>query len=588
MKYLKKSIVFLSTLMLIVFQAKVTNLENSSLTVNNKKTTLYSPSAESLASTDEVLDSYSPYNTELDANGKWRDNDIVKLIPKSYFSTPGIFSFIGKEFCYILNTSNYNHAFGYSYETFVYVYDIDVKMPGFDEKGKDSSSQVVIRIFPVIKQLYRLCMPGDIAENWEDRVSPGLTSVVSAFSNSLADYYIKNFNFYVNVKNANNPNVGDLYYDIDQDDGDYITETRYSFNGYTKKESTDFLLKTVQFVFDVVPIPNEIGNIYAALNYMTEIHSKPLIEYSLNYESFITTYSSSIEDHKKKYGGLLKTAVVIPDGQGDGATKPFLLGTDKNHYVESRVALNSASNRGASEEQILTIGISMDFMKDKNTFLSHVEKLQVYGNYQRNQEYLDLYKPKDCIVNKSSETIYNKFIPEKTGLYEIGTSRTLGTSFKVYDQSGSVYSSYPSYSLSTDINSLAYYLEEGKTYYIKSKSSNVSNALFSLHARYATSGVFSLNTSTEVLFVDTSGSHNDFVVYLFTPSTTKKYLIESTNNSEVGINVFDMANNKISATYNTTGKTKCTVSLVAGKKYMIKITATSNIDKARFYISPTC
>lgn len=167
---------------------------------------------------DYYLKYYGKYMTYYDANEMlvFNDDAIVNVIPRNLFITPGIYSYVGKEYGFFIKTENVG---GETLSTYM-VFDIDVVEPYPQRSNDDPAPSVTVA--PAIT---------GTSEYVDDNVV--------AYPYSEGKLALANINVAVSVCNATEKNIGDTGYVASNDYGYAISSYAFEATGVGPKKNED-------------------------------------------------------------------------------------------------------------------------------------------------------------------------------------------------------------------------------------------------------------------------------------------------------------------------------------------------------------
>lgn len=552
--------------------------------------------------TDQYIDGYSlPNNSWKTSDDKITDDDIIKIIPKSLFFTTGIYTYVGEEYGFFVNTTKQQN---YLYVVEVFVFDIEVTKPGMALPIAEGKAKVI----PLFQYKYYAREKGTMSTaDWNMSYTSSLTRVVYPhLSYDAPNYYLKNVAFRFTVDNYVSKNYGDSGYSVYSDSGDFILQTRYNFSGEGKKTGRNsFVLDTALFAVGFVP---GWGDALSILQYSIDVYnnvsqgtykeSREGVIY--DNEINITTNYQYREDQILYYGNLLKSVKILPKNQTDDFANPLLIGTRiENNYVQGIVMLTNEGGQSASQESRFYTSISLDVAYDGTYYVifdwfpsgsvntvDSSGSVYNYGNYKRGTQLLSDNQVVSNTITKSGESKYFKFVPSRTGTYTFETTGTANTFITVYDINGNIVASDDD--SGTNFNAkVTNYLYRNNTYYIQARMKYTAHTgSFNLKVGYGVSGTLPLNTQLNVWIV------NQFFVYEFTPSITKEYVIQTLGTVNTLISIYDSNGNLVASNdnwYDSNGNynynARCLVNLTAGQKYYVKVSHSSSTNIIPYYVT---
>ena len=350
----------------------------SSLQNNNSDNEL-SELFEDMTSNRKVFDEYNPQDNLFDSNSRILGSNITKFIPEECFKVTGNYSYVGKEYGFVVNTITDGVTL-YGEEkhlSFVVLYFIYLTLPG--DTNRDNR-EIVVKVVPETFGIYK----HDIYEDdyyWQyNNFSPSVDELIYYYSD--APYVaMANIQFGVSLQNANDSNYGDTDYVSEEDNGDFIIQTRYNYSGCSVAEPNDdysFLIEDAQIVLSYLPFTKELMNLISmgedavklvgdlctllGLPKSSEMYTQKTGDNEVN----IIKYPQSALEQRQKYGNLLKTSIVVPMDQSIISTEddqkeynPILFKSFE-HYAQANILTNYGNNNLPSNETKLTYFIAFD------------------------------------------------------------------------------------------------------------------------------------------------------------------------------------------------------------------------------------
>ncbi len=305
------------------------------------------------AYTDLFLSNYDPYGrSSYDSNNKRKDDDIVKIIPKTCFTAEGSYDQIGNEYGYFITTYLIEQG---HLRSLVFVYDIEFSMPNYDQ------DEFKIKIIPSISFFYNYY---DSTYDSYYGFTTDSSSLVLPESGVEHNYALQNVNFSVILENANAKNVFDEGYNPADDNGDFIVQTRYNYVGSEKTFGGKSLIYDLFEVgMGYVPVAGEVYNglssIATIASDIYESVTPQFIEKS-QLENGIDTFSMDGEKQIDKYGKLIKAASILNKSSN---THPLLY-VGQNNWAQATVLMNAMGGLSKHQDTKLYVGIEFDFVAD--------------------------------------------------------------------------------------------------------------------------------------------------------------------------------------------------------------------------------
>lgn len=563
------------------------NTTPSNIKANREKTVnLYQ--YDSYTNSDQYVKNYSlPNNSSWTYDLKTTDDDIIKIIPKELFFKQGVYTYIGKEYGFFVNTIQQKM---YLYTVEVLVFDIEVIKPGISLPIAEGKAKVV----PLFQYKYYAKEKGTMSNaDWNLDYDSSLKSVVFPhLTYDAPNYYLKNIGFRFTVDNYVSKNYGDNGYAANSDSGDFVLQSRYNFSGEGKKTGRNsFVLETALFAFGFVKGWKGVAasilsygiDVYQNISQGNYKYSRPASFY--DNEANINTNYEYREDQITYYGNLLKSVKVLPQGQTDDFDDPVLVGTRvENNYAQGIVVMTNEGGQSASQESRFYTSVRVDVAYDGTHFIfgwiktGTVETIDSsssvynYGNYKRGTQLVDDNQVVHNTITKPGETKYFKFIPSRNGEYTFETTGSSDTIITILDIEGEVVG-FDDNSGTNNNAKVTKVLKRNKTYYIQAKMKYESHiGSFDLKAGYGVSGILQLGIQIESRLL------NQFVVYRFKPGSTGKYVIQTLGTLNTVISVYDSSSNLVAYNdnwYDSSGKlnynAKVITNLKGNSNYYVKV-----------------
>ena len=370
--------------------------------------------AEQLTCTDEILDNFDiKYSRILDDTGHIKGNHIVDLIPELCFTNIGEYCYVGKEYGFAVQTIFDGESITgeTKHQSFVTIFDIEITLPGDKDINK---TEFDITIIPKLFYIFKHDECSDVnSYYWTSHgFSTEATSIIYEYSDAVFGG-LSNIHFMVSVENANELNYGDPEYIAENDNGDFIIQTRYNYFGASRVyndsrqygiDVADAILSHIPIIKDVKSIVSDVKNGVDLITDFWDLFGYTGVENSKfhltsdfysNNEINITPAYTDAMTQIDEYGGLAKTCFIYLTSQFNGDIKnnigqstisfvdsfaennnddskleeyrhdlqdiynPILF-KNEEHYVEGKVVFNHANNNLPSNETKLTYGIYFD------------------------------------------------------------------------------------------------------------------------------------------------------------------------------------------------------------------------------------
>lgn len=265
-------------------------------------------------------------------NGKYIDDPIIYLIPKSLFTEINQTHYIGKEYGFYINTylANVDDT---SLKSDIILFDIE-------EGHYNSNREIITRISPVFQLSYFTVFKSSYsATDWNRVYDSSYDSVVRSANISSA-FHIKNIRFGYMVLNEHSLNQGDFQYDKYKDNGAIISQTRFNFKGVTvvnttEEERTETLVEIgYGAVENYIPYAKEIKNVISLIDDATGLISHKPVEVEYNNEANIYTHKDRAEQLATQ-AQLTKVSYIKP------CYSTYLVSS--THYAEGVCVLDNIS-----------------------------------------------------------------------------------------------------------------------------------------------------------------------------------------------------------------------------------------------------
>lgn len=402
--------------------------------------------AGSLAMYDSLLDIYDPLGgTSLTSSGQYRDDYIVRMIPKEAFFNFGIYLFIGKEFGYSVVTTLESNTV---YTSDVFMFDIETKHLGYD--GTDIDDNVnnhTVTIIPKFQMKYGGYTKDSIFGFMFD---PKYDEVVLP-QEEINNYGLKDIRSTLVNENRDHPNIGDEDYVSTLDYGEYIVSTETKINGCTLSRDIDYNSigkLTLRNIIGYIPY---VDSILSAIEYgkdlFTEIFGSDYQKQEVNSKNMINdnrtikitqSFQGYAEDQIRKYGHLVKSAYF----EGLENTVPDLVVStkEKDDFFKFTATFNRY-DQSICYNQNLYSGIEAKFVRK----VSNSSSLHVLGETSM-MTYVENYLGVAIDVTANSETNVNisipgqkvdfRFVAPKNGFYVFTTVGNEDTYIEMYSASG--------------------------------------------------------------------------------------------------------------------------------------------------------
>lgn len=380
-------------------------------------------------------------HANIEANG---DDNIVKIIPKAYFTYSNETLYIGKEYGFYINTSQS----GSCYKSTVII--IDVTNTLFDDYAMDSKVQIIAQIdFLYVDQpLTTVSMKRYNTNNQFEGTSLGITlsgvqnAVVPIFSieeEILADrslyykrfcesqsYTVSDISFASSLYNVNSLNAGDDHYDIDNDYGYFYTGNNYYYSatqvtsGDKETACKNILQSVTSTLLGFIPcsyftnilaiggmVVDVASNLYTISNGLTYDSTNE----SMYYEDVFTHNTRSSQ--KQAFGYLLKSSAIAIN-----SNKHLLFKT--NNYARGLFHFTHTDKADGSVEHNkikLEYGLKIIDNQRKDVEIMPIQSV-VYDINQPRVDNVSLFEQTEYYAINGAPHSF-RFVPDYDGEYVI-------------------------------------------------------------------------------------------------------------------------------------------------------------------------
>lgn len=410
---------------------------------------------DSYTSSDYTIENYieSFFNANLSGSGIYTDDYITRMIPKYLFFTPGVHSYVGKEYGFSLKVTSSGNDL---YIADAFIYDIEVTIP---TQYYESLHEASATVTPLFQFRYNAKKKGTMSDTeWRKTFSAGLTEVVYKHTNYDApNYYLKDVQMKFTAVNHTNPNPGDADYNPYDDYGDNVYSTQYAYNGEGKLTGRDnYNLSSYQVGFDThssydaetnnpylsgnIVMTNSYGSLVLSEGGTNSPTNKVITHTALNNRATSLYYYDMI----LRSVTLNRRYVAVANNQD-----PLLIGTrTSNNFIKGTVVYESRSSSQSYVESQLHLSICVDFVSDDTYYslvffpkgqvnvLDTAEGSYYYGNYSRSAKHMNTMGGEhqyNFTISKADQSIYISFVPAETGYYVIETLGTMDTVMELRD-----------------------------------------------------------------------------------------------------------------------------------------------------------
>ncbi len=317
------------------------------------------------------------------------DNAITQIVPKELFQNNGDFTYIGKEYGFFINTTDYVPA-GNKKST-VMVFDIATANTGLDT----NAGVVEIKVEPLFQRQFVYLSPTNTQFRFANRATTDsiryadynisgegyivpcadltldttLQAYVFRWTGDVQEYYLKDISYLMMLLNEQDPNEGNggVHYDPYEDTGSYFTYFDYKYDGTTRRngefpkdeaidfglEVVDVILSTVLDLFipgsgavkDVIDCGMKIGGqITAAYNFGVGLSNwgEPEDVDISNGKITAKNYFANRDDQIEAYGKIVKAAGTLINTTEDEDSVWYKVGDSTTGYFQiGHSALNN-------------------------------------------------------------------------------------------------------------------------------------------------------------------------------------------------------------------------------------------------------
>lgn len=549
-------------------------------------------------------------------------DDIIKVLPERLFKTPGRTFHIGKEWGFFIDCTYPYDGIDILVSTVV-IFDLDTNggslvtnsdYPSFLKftfkrvfQGDFAylASNDVTQMFSIPKRsddnLYANSYQYDVNLEYNDNATYHIVPIPMHFGGTDIRKAVQHNKYFftdmaagLSMKNVNAKNAGDIGYDINTDNGSFISQMDYTYQALYIKPSDraaaeqaignflgsrckDVVSKVNPFgvVIKVADLYNEICDTVENVRENMKSHAIS-IERKVSSKSFYNSQGDQIE----QYGFFTRNVFMTITSPSD---LQLLI---KDGEFSFLYQVNSPSNLVDSRyEAFFTFGLCKITMTASHDVV--VEETvdftsSISGNIYHNSNYKEI--PEVNAVNGAANfdshilpNYYNliKFTPDISGYYNItgnykdGNTSNLGIS--IYEIGSGVTHLNLGNTIRTSTNGVvtSVLLESGKSYYVKShlKAGNLSDGFYY--------GDFSLNFNRDAKLVDIGATTIEFDSsgYSYIKLQADGNYYYTFNTSGINVAMTDENMNNITGYVEAVG-----VKLDNGTLQYFRIERTSNVD----------
>ena len=547
---------------------------------------------EEMTSTDTIFDSYTPgglpvYQPDLGRYMYPSDTNLTQLIPVEYFYNAGTYHYFGKEYGFYVRTYSPTFVGGfYFHHSEIFLFDIDV------EFNNSYNDYFKIKIIPKFNMVVRCGLRSENPPLMRNN-SYLSDDITVNFDDLLDNYVITNPYIYFGMENKNLPNYGDYNYNIDSDNGSFISDVRFAVNGITETASSnngtvaELILNTSNLIVDgLSAAPGPIGQISTIITLFKDFYREAKFIYNLVKESYPTYAEYRIDNNlsqmfntrykqKTKYGRIIKEAVLSFEEVNNGVFFPS--NDDGDYFIELDVETNIPNEDYEFEQQNICFDYNFNLkLKNENnssTLLANNGRHQYLGIYDSlsncfNPNYLRTYQ---LSAKEQLSIAIQAFYQNEKSCYLF--SYTENIKLRMYDQyMNDITSRYTQYA----VNGRTYLKnasedEELAMIIVYNNSNNVNNVNF------CASDFSDLNRGTNRVSANNSGS-----TYSYVPLTSSTHYFETNFGVDVDTCLYVYNRNMVLLAMNDDSdeayelNSYLEIDLTFGEIYYIKITASDS------------
>lgn len=478
-------------------------------------------SYDTYTNTDGIIRAYpTSYFGQYIKNGLIGDDPIVRIVPKELMFIAGQHIYVGKQYGFFINTVR--NASGNDNYADVLVFDIFHRTPYYSEGSSAEGELGTTRVSPLFQYRYRTL---DNIGNNSGFVS-GLTRVVYPHTHfDAAQYYISDIGFKNSLFSPTILNEGDNGYNVYEDDGMFICETRYgSYSGEgLKRLNEDFFIDTIVFCYGfypyVGPAISTAGFVYSVFDgfgnsgYIDRVGTTG---YGKDYSMVFEEYKTKRDDQISTYNHLIK---AVSSSQVPDVNCPRYINVG-NGYSEFSYKINSRGDSVRYNRVNVVTSISLTIVEDYNSKIHNYGRAT--GTYDVSQyEYIEDISNdvlryghiKKNIEAGASGKIF-RFAPKTSGKYLLRNYGVKAPKIIVHDATNKIDTEA---STSHTVDMVA-----DNVYYIEIDKTNNTQYSYDFHVGYAPESNVTAYSGSKKSISLTSKTN---VVYEFTPSYSMTYSI---------------------------------------------------------------
>ena len=523
------------------------------------------------------------------------ENRIIEIVPRELFTQMGSFLYVGKEYGFYINTG-YDNLVIMDYCSDVFVFDIEHQ----SQMGNNTRGE--FEIVPLFQARYatRYRSNNTLFDSFYITDSDNIVVLHPYWEAS--NYYLSDIEVNLLLQNANQLNMGDSGYSVQNDSGAYFigfdvigTPVEY----YDPYAITDIQLKEAGYLILEYAIGTieflHIGDIVSGgilVHDLLEIFNSNFSFKGTVRNGYVQKVAYYIQPNLQleNYGNYVKAIRAkssTNDALGlalfrDGDTQYNLNGIQDSRFNITYGIDEAVSNAGTSSRIYGNVNLSIygpDFYPSSDAQIREPRKrnsfstLYLYEEFSCNPNNINLNVPKTInIISNGFE--FTKYVATSNEKICFETSGNCDTKMYLYDQNLNLIA-YDDDSGDGNNAKIEYDLVNGRIYYIK------TNLFYS-----SSSGTFNLTASKiyEIISVNSPKTfYLDFgqeKIYKFIPSTTKTYTFTVTGggDSDPEMYIYNVNFNQLA--YNDDSDydvfPKISINLTANTIYYVKVNMISD------------
>jgi len=466
---MRKAIVVVTAALFLATICSIRKVYADPVYINAEATAEYGE-YDQYTDTDVFLDSYLQNDESWTIYNEQRliiDDDIVSVVPKELFFMTQETTYIGKQYGFYIETHHIeSHPTDY-YVSKVFVFDIEVQLPGtINIETKHSAS---IAIIPVFSYSYTsFYQNGLYADLWEATVDPSCFDGFVRRDNLVMDdsIFLADTAFSMTLNPTEEP-VDDPEY------SDFIGWAEFRTNGtgpvgeygvYTDwfTNGASILLSLLSFTPYVGWMYTVVGMQVSLLTSMVDVEEiMDIYEMEAGTTYQMTAFPTTPEDigPDDEYMDYQRTATfttspftMTPDGTVSytysTVNQPLLLGIPENglykHATMSIRIMSYPNDIATNLESELGICLSLEVVRDNSTWANGVQTIDLevldsattvysYGQYQRLSTPISENISLAASITTPNENEYYEFVAVNSGSHIFQTMGAENTEMRIYD-----------------------------------------------------------------------------------------------------------------------------------------------------------